>query len=136
MVIVLIFFLSTQNAEQPDGLSTKIIQLFMNTSEQLGLTDPNNPEKEKNLIAFDSRLLELVHIVIYFLFALILFLALEMPGISIRPALFIVLIACSLVAIVDEYNQTFRSGRGAETSDILNDMIGVVFILIKKVVKR
>jgi len=116
--MLLIFYLSSQVAEQSNQLSTGITQAIMKLLGKLA------PGLEPDLNSFNYFVRKNAHFTAYLLLGVLSSNAVgrNRPH-CLRNALFALLI-CVLYAVSDEVHQLFVPGRGGQITDVLIDSAG------------
>lgn len=125
--VIIILTNSSQIAEKSNNQSLKITTFVYNSVSKYS---GNSIDISKT----NHYIRKIAHVFEYFILV-ILFLGLfKTIKVSIKYKYWIGLIICEILAIVDEYSQTFVSGRNGNIKDIFIDSVGIViglmFILI------
>lgn len=96
------------------------------TTNKMGITDkqPNQKQKEKVIDELNYPLRKVAHASEYFIFTIIILIALKNSGIKGKRKFIIALTICFIYACTDEYHQTFVKGRTGQFTDSLIDTAG------------
>lgn len=131
---------STKSNNQSKGAIDKVVEVTIDTSNQLGIIDEIPTEKEKQNIVnkLNKPLRKVVHFTIYLILAILVLNALN--NFDIKNKTIITIVFCLIYAITDEYHQTFINGRTGQLSDVLIDTLGsiigtIIYIKIKNRIK-
>ena len=113
------------------------------TTNKMGITDkqPNQKQKEKVIDELNYPLRKVAHASEYFIFTIIILIALKNSGIKGKRKFIIALAICFIYACTDEYHQTFVKGRTGQFTDSLIDTAGgfsscLIYYLINKVLNK
>lgn len=143
----LIFFMSSMDTNESNGKSKTIIndvvEKSVETTNGLGITDKHPSENKMNQVIekLNYPLRKAAHASEYFIFTILILIALKNSGVKGRKVFIIALIICFIYACTDEYHQTFVNGRTGQFSDTLIDTIGEIIgcsiiVLKNKFVKK
>ena len=131
---------STKSNNQSKGAIDKVVEVTIDTSNQLGIIDEIPTEKEKQNIVnnLNKPLRKVVHFTIYLILAILVSNALN--NFDIQKKTITTILFCLIYAITDEYHQTFINGRTGQLSDVLIDTLGsiigtIIYIKIKNRIK-
>lgn len=126
----LIFFMSSMNTNEPNGNSKTIIndvvEKAVETTNGLGITDKHPSENKMNQVIekLNYPLRKVAHASEYFIFTILILIALKNSGVKGNKKFIIALVICFIYACTDEYHQTFVNGRTGQFSDTLIDTFG------------
>lgn len=142
--MIVIFCFSNMNSkisnEKSKGTIFNIVNIIIDTSTDLGLIKENIPKEERKEIVnrLNMPLRKVMHFSIYLVLALLLINALNKT--SIKKIYIISFMICFIYALLDEYHQTFVSGRTGQFRDVLIDsfgsFIGIMLYITLKNVKK
>jgi len=132
--MVLIFKLSSQVADQSDGLSKGVTERILEMVENVA------PKVDFDIVRFNHLLRKSAHFFIYLVLGLLVMNAMIRSEIMGLRICVLALLICVLYATSDEVHQLFVPGRGGQIRDIFIDSggatIGIcmyhMFIRIKK----
>nr|WP_302595506.1 VanZ family protein [uncultured Cellulosilyticum sp.] len=131
-ILVCIFILSSQSAQESKALSNHFISIYQRGVE----INPffSHRTKEVLLSRPSHYVRKLAHIFIYFILGIVTLLTLWRTQIrrSICPLL--ALMICIIYAITDEWHQYYVAGRGAQLSDVRIDSCGALIGIMLSVV--
>jgi len=140
-----IFFMSNMDTNESNSKSMKTIdkaiESTLEVTNKTGITDKHPTENKKNQIItkLNIPLRKLAHASEYFIFTLLLIIALINSGINGIKSYLIAILICFLYACTDEYHQTFVIGRTGQFIDVLIDtlggFIGLILFILKKNIK-
>lgn len=126
----LIFFMSSMDTNESNGKSKTIIndvvEKSVETTNGLGITNKHPSEnKMKQIIEkLNYPLRKVAHASEYFIFTILILIALKNNDVKGTKKFIIALIICFIYACTDEYHQTFVNGRTGQFSDTLIDTLG------------
>jgi len=118
--MLLIFYFSSQAAEQSDKLSGGIAEIIGRFLAHI------IPGYGFDLVLFDRILRKAAHFSIYLVLGVLVSDALKRSGIKGRKLIAFALGICILYAASDEFHQLFVSGRGGQATDVLLDSAGAM----------
>lgn len=125
---------STKSNNQSKGAIDKVVEVTIDTSNQLGIVDKVPTEKQKQNIVnkLNKPLRKVMHFTIYLILSILVLNALN--NFNIKNKTIITIIFCLIYALTDEYHQTFINGRTGQLSDVLIDTLGSILgtIIYKK----
>ena len=127
---VMIFTLSSQTAKESSKLSIKVSKKIISIDTVQGSKNDNAVVKARELAAFNNKIRQLAHSVLYAAFALSLYGALRYSNLGMLNSILLTLLAAGVISGLDEWNQSFRAGRGMEFKDSVSDIIGAGLALI------
>ena len=127
---VMIFTLSSQTAKVSDKLSMKVSKEILSVDKAPESKNSDAAVKARELVAFNNKVRQLAHSVLYAAFALSLYGALRFSNVGMLNSIFLTLMAAGVISGLDEWNQSFHAGRGMEFKDSVSDMIGAGLALI------
>ncbi len=129
-----IYKLSGMNAENSGNASKSMITIFIEdtiyNANKIGITNinPNSPKIDKlsNLINIPLR--KVMHAFVYFVLALIILFTLNyfQNNKKYLLSVLITLVVIIIAASMDEFHQTFVSGRSGNIKDVIIDTIGAL----------
>lgn len=125
-----IFFMSSMDTNESNGKSKTIIndvvEKSVETTNGLGITDkhPSKSKMEQIIDKLNYPLRKVAHASEYFIFTILILIALKNSGVNGIKMFVIALIICFIYACTDEYHQTFVNGRTGQFSDALIDTLG------------
>lgn len=126
----LIFFMSSMDTNESNGKSKTIIndvvEKSVETTNGLGITNKHPSENKMKQIIEKSNypLRKVAHASEYFIFTILILIALKNSGVKGCKKFIIALVICFIYACTDEYHQTFVNGRTGQFSDTLIDTLG------------
>lgn len=126
----LIFFMSSMDTNESNGKSKTIIndvvEKSVETTNGLGITDKHPSENKMNQVIekLNYPLRKAAHASEYFIFTILILIALKNSGVKGNKRFIIALVICFIYACTDEYHQTFVNGRTGQFSDTLIDTFG------------
>lgn len=126
----LIFFMSSMDTNESNGKSKTIIndvvERSVETTNGLGITDKHPTENKMNQVIekLNYPLRKAAHASEYFIFTILILIALKNSGVKENKKFIIALVICFVYACTDEYHQTFVNGRTGQFSDTLIDTFG------------
>ena len=126
----LIFFMSSMDTNESNGKSKTIIndvvEKSVETTNGLGITDKHPSENKMNQVIekLNYPLRKAAHASEYFIFTILILIALKNSGVKGNKKFIIALVICFVYACTDEYYQTFVNGRTGQFSDTLIDTFG------------
>ena len=141
---IVIFTMSNMNTQDSNSKSKfviyKLLTYSIKTTNKLGITN-KHPSDEKiyqviNLL--NKPLRKVAHATEYFILIILILLTLKSIGMDNKKIFLMSLLLCFLYACSDEFHQSFISGRTAQFSDSLIDLLGgvigcMIFSLINKI---
>ena len=122
--------MSNMDTNESNGKSKTIIndvvEKSVETTNGLGITDrhPSKSKMEQVIEKLNYPLRKVAHASEYFIFTILILVALENSGVKGIRKFIIALIICFIYACTDEYHQTFVNGRTGQFSDALIDTLG------------
>ena len=125
-----IFFMSSMDKNESNGKSKTIIngvvEKSVDTTNGLGITDkhPSKYKMQRVIEKWNYPLRKVAHASEYFVFTVLILVALKNSGGSGVKMYVIALIICFIYSCTDEYHQTFVNGRTGQFSDVLIDTFG------------
>ena len=114
----LIFFFSSQPADDSKELSTGVTEVILSVVESVA---PESDLFVENLHHFVRKN---AHFLIYFVLGMLVVRAFRVSQIRNKTSILLALGICILYAISDELHQLFVPGRGAQVKDVLIDSTG------------
>ena len=122
--------MSSMDTNESNGKSKTIIndvvEKSVETTNGLGITNKHPSEnKMKQIIEkLNYPLRKVAHASEYFIFTILILIALKNNDVKGTKKFIIALIICFIYACTDEYHQTFVNGRTGQFSDTLIDTLG------------
>lgn len=143
----LIFFMFSMDTNESNGKSkiiiNDVVEKSVETTNVLGITDkhPTENKMEQVIEKLNYPLRKAAHASEYFIFTILILIALKNSGVKGNKKFIIALVICFIYACTDEYHQTFVNGRTGQFSDTLIDTIGgiigcSIIVLKNKFVKK
>ena len=126
----LIFFMSSMDTNESNGKSKTIIndvvEKSVETTNGLSITDKHPSKNKMNQVIekLNYPLRKAAHASEYFIFTILILIALKNSGVKENKKFIIALVICFAYACTDEYHQTFVNGRTGQFSDTLIDTFG------------
>ncbi|MEJ6952485.1 VanZ family protein [Natronospora cellulosivora (SeqCode)] len=117
----LIFYLSSQAAEESRELSIGITQIIANFFETVF------PFLEFDINSFHHFIRKAAHFSAYFVLGVLLINAFRISGISMLNCVLSAISLSVLYAVVDEVHQIYVPGRVGDIRDIMIDSVGAIF---------
>lgn len=104
----------------------KAIESTLKITNKTGITDKHPGQKRMNKIIkkLNKPVRKLAHAIEYLLLTILLIFIFKNSGVVGKKKYLFALLICILYASIDEYHQTFVSGRTGQVLDILIDTIG------------
>lgn len=141
-----IFFMSSMDTNESNGKSKTIIngvvEKSVDTTNGLGITDkhPSKYKMQRVIEKWNYPLRKVAHASEYFVFTVLILVALKNSGGSGVKMYVIALIICFIYSCTDEYHQTFVNGRTGQFLDVLIDTLGgfiscIIYNIIIKINK-
>lgn len=142
----LIFFMSgmdtNESNEKSKTIINDVVEKSVETTNGLGITDKHPSENKMNQVVerLNYPLRKAAHASEYFIFTILILIALKNNGVKENKKFIIALVTCFIYACTDEYRQTFVNGRTGQFSDALIDTFGgfiscLMYVLIMKINK-
>lgn len=125
-----IFFMSSMDTNESNSKSktviNDIVEKSVETTNELGITNkqPSESNKKKVIDKLNYPLRKAAHASEYFIFTILILIALKNSGVKGNKMFIIALGICFAYACTDEYHQTFVNGRTGQFSDTLIDTFG------------
>ena len=125
-----IFFMSSMDTNESNSKSktviNDIVEKSVETTNELGITNkqPSESNKKKVIDKLNQPLRKVAHASEYFIFTILIIIALKNSGLNGTRLFIIAIIICFIYACTDEYHQTFVNGRTGQFSDTLIDTFG------------
>lgn len=126
----LIFIMSSMDTNESNGKSktiiNEVVKKSVETTNGLSITDkcPSENKMEQVIEKLNYPLRKVAHASEYFIFTILILIALKNSGVKKNKKFIIALIICFIYACTDEYHQTFVNGRTGQFSDTLIDTLG------------
>lgn len=135
--IIVIFMFSNGDFYESNGLSMQIIYNFLLFTNKLHITSIDSADMEYVIEVINVPFRKLAHMIEYFVLALLVFNLLKNHKLGIKKYYFTIII-CFGYALIDEYHQTFISGRTGQLSDCFIDILGslIYLLLVYKISRR
>jgi VanZ family protein len=116
--LVLIFYLSSQPAEESNGLSKSVTKIIVETVEKIV-----DVKEDINMVdRFNHLVRKYAHFMSYLILGILVNNALVVS--NVNKTFKYSLLFCIVYAISDEFHQLFVPGRGAQISDVIIDVFG------------
>lgn len=125
--MLLIFYLSSQAADQSDKLSSGLVTRFFDLLEYI------LPALNIDIAVFDKIARKTAHFSIYLILGILVSDALKRSGNKGWRLITIALCICVLYAISDEVHQLFVPGRSGQAMDVLIDSVGAALGISLKI---
>ena len=140
----LIIFMSSMNTNKSNEKSKTVIndvvEKSIQTTNGLGITNkhPSKSKKQQVINKLNQPLRKVAHASEYFVFTILILIALKNSSVKGRKMFIISLAICFIYACTDEYHQTFVNGRTGQFTDSLIDTLGgtigcIVCLIINKI---
>lgn len=124
----LIWGFSAQTADVSGGLSDRLLwRLLALLSPAFAASDPSAQNDAVELLSFAER--KAAHMFLYFVLALLLWLAVALPLRRNRHRIAAVTALCAALAALDEWHQLSVPGRSGQVRDVLIDLTGAAMAL-------
>lgn len=129
-LVIVIFIMSSMDTNESNGKSKTIINgvvgKSVETTNGLGITDKHlsKYKMQQTIEKWNYPLRKVAHASEYFVFTVLILVALKNSGGSGVKMYVIALIICFIYSCTDEYHQTFVNGRTGQFSDVLIDTFG------------
>ena len=141
---LVIFSMSNMNTLESNGKSKfviyKVLTYSIRVTNKLGITNkhPSNEKIYEVINLLNKPLRKVAHATEYFILIILILLTLKSIGMDNKKIFLMSLLLCFLYACSDEFHQSFISGRTAQFSDSLIDLLGgvigcMIFSLINKI---
>ena len=117
-----IFIMSNTSSVESTKQSKTLINNVLLTTNKITNIDIDSVTK-----IIHKPVRKLAHITEFFILSIIVIILLKNKIIDYNKLLLISISICFIFACLDEYHQTFIPGRTGQFSDVLIDMIGVLF---------
>mgnify|MGYP000013139921 FL=1 len=114
----LIFFFSSQPADDSKELSTGVTEVILSVVEAVA------PESDLFVDHLHHFVRKNAHFLIYFVLGILVVRAFRLSEIQGKKSIVFALAICIVYAISDELHQLFVPGRGAQVKDVLIDSTG------------
>ncbi|MER2007865.1 MAG: VanZ family protein [Psychrobacillus sp.] len=114
----LIFFFSSQPADDSKELSTGVTEVILSVVEAVA------PESDLFVDNLHHFVRKNAHFLIYFVLGILVVRAFRLSEIRGKKSIVFALAVCIAYAISDELHQLFVPGRGAQVKDVLIDSTG------------
>ena len=120
-----IFIMSNTSSSESTRQTKSLINNIVNTTNKINIIDNIDINTATKKLFTPIR--KLAHITEFFILSIIVIILLKNKIIDYNKLLLISISICLIFACLDEYHQTFIPGRTGQFSDVLIDMIGVLF---------
>lgn len=129
--MTMIFYLSSQVAEQSNQLSTGLTGIIIKIVEKM------IPNANFDIAIFNHIIRKNAHFFVYLVLGILVINALGESGLHGYKCIILALLICVLYAISDEVHQLFVPGRGGQVRDVIIDSAGAsvgigLYLIIKK----
>lgn len=127
---IVIFVMSSMNTNESNNSSkhviNNVVEKTVETTNGLGITDkhPSENKMDQVIEKLNYPLRKAAHASEYFIFTILILIALKNSGVKGNKRFIIALVICFIYACTDEYHQTFVNGRTGQFSDTLIDTFG------------
>ena len=127
---IVIFIMSSMNTNESNNSSkhviNNVVEKTVETTNGLGITDkhPSKNKMDRAIEKLNYPLRKAAHASEYFIFTILILIALKNSGVIGNKRFIIALGICFIYACTDEYHQTFVNGRTGQFSDTLIDTFG------------
>ncbi|CAG9623260.1 VanZ family protein [Sutcliffiella rhizosphaerae] len=118
--MALIFFFSSQHAEQSANLSGGITHFIREAIQKLA------PEADLNMESLSYFIRKNAHFFAYMILGVLLVNALRSTGVKFWKSILFAFTISVLYAISDEIHQLFVPGRSGQVSDVILDSVGAL----------
>lgn len=118
--MMLIFYFSSQIADQSSELSTGVTQLIIEFINKI------LPRANFNIETFNYIVRKNAHFVVYLILGILVANALKKSGVVGYKGIVWALIICILYAISDEIHQLYVPGRAGQIKDVVIDSLGAM----------
>ena len=118
--MLVIFSLSSQAADQSAGLSTGIVEIFIDIIEKI------LPGYDADMISLEHFIRKVAHFCSYLVLGVLVTNALRRSGVEGLKLYAFALGICVLYAISDEVHQLFVPGRSGQAADVFIDSAGAL----------
>ena len=143
--LIVIYNFSAMNSIDSNNKSkntiNKVIESTITKSNDLKITDKHPSQNRIKMIVekLNAPLRKCMHLLEYFILAILLLRALKNSNIIGTKQIIITLIFCFVCSLLDEYHQTFVLGRTGQFIDSLIDTFGSIFgtityVYLKKII--
>ena len=130
VMMYIIFNMSAQDAEESSDLSLKVCQILAQIYNRIKGIPMNDSELIMFVLKIHPYVRKLAHMTEYFLLALSVGLPLYVYHIRGFRLIFFDMVICIAYSVLDEYHQTFVSGRVGDYHDVLIDCTGALLGVI------
>ena len=127
---IVIFVMSSMNTNESNNSSkhviNNVVEKTVETTNGLGITDkhPSKNKMDQVIEKLNYPLRKAAHASEYFIFTILILIALKNSGVKGNKRFIIALVICFIYACTDEYHQTFVNGRTGQFSYTLIDNFG------------
>ena len=118
--MIFIFILSSQTANESNGLSTAVTEKIVKVIEKAV------PQNSIDIRTFNNVVRKNAHFFIFLILGILVSIALKDSGYSRKKRLVLAIIICFLYAVSDELHQMLVPGRGAQLKDVVIDSAGAI----------
>ena len=118
--MILIFSLSSQEAEQSNKLSTEVTEIIVSTIEKVA------PDAEFDIRSLNNTIRKNAHFFTYLVLGILAMAAFRVSGVDTYKSIAWAISICIIYAAIDKIHQIFVPGRGAQFKDIIIDSAGAV----------
>jgi len=117
----------TKSTDDSRKIIEKTIEKTVETTDKSGITNihPENKDIKKVSKSLDYPFRKVVHVLVYFVLALLVCNALYQSGLRVWKLYLISIIICVIYAITDEIHQ-LHTERSGEVKDVFIDSIGIL----------
>lgn len=145
LILIFIFSAMTSRESNLKSVATisQTISFIIAKTNSLGLTNKNPTSSKINKLAnsLNKPLRKCMHASVYFVLAIFILIYYQKRDAPVLNKIIYTIFLCFLVALLDEYHQTFVVGRSGQMLDVFIDMIGsslaiIFWFVIKKIIKK
>lgn len=130
--LLVIFSLSGMTSDESNSKSKStlnvMIQECLNITNKIGLTNkhPSNEKKNKVIENINLPMRKFAHATVFIILAILVMVFLHTFKLGLKSSYLITIFISFIYALLDEYHQTFISGRTGQFSDSLIDTVGAI----------
>lgn len=134
--LLVIYLFSNANSNSSNKLSHGITYDLIEFTNKIKLTNIQENDKHATMLKLNKVVRKIAHMSEYFILSIFIYFLLKSLNIN-KYILIKVLLICFICALIDEYHQTFVSGRTGQFIDCIIDLTGsCIFTLIVKIKKN
>lgn len=134
--LTIIFCFSASSSIESNKVSqsalNKVLKTTLNKTNSLGITNknPSQSRLDKFVLNYNEPFRKFTHAGIYFVLSIFILLFLKNSSSNKLKIYLLCLFICFLAGLLDEYHQTFVSGRTGQISDVLIDLSGSILGMV------